>query len=300
MDDFYLASYSNNQPPTLQPTVQPTLQPSPNPTSQPTSQPSGDPTCQPVEHPTSNPSVQPTGKPSQQPYVLPSSDPSLEPTSQPTSAPSITPDKTVCQLRTFVGVNNQARFTRHHCVVVPHSSQHTSRRRTSSSISSSVTSASTDLLPASHRNFKCSAFSVTDTALASNANADYSCQFTACPGDHVRVSMRSVDGGICKGMNCFNAPLLCVFMFIILFHILFLSFLLLGDAAIRLINGVDVLHLFFATIKITDEFNLGYCPMMEYVFSDNSKCQQYTAVQGCMGSSPCSGLTTIQFLPSEK
>ncbi|RYH13584.1 hypothetical protein EON65_35295, partial [archaeon] len=78
-DDILVASYSNNQFPSVLPTIQPTRQPTGQPTGQPSGQPTSQPSCQPSVHPTSQPSMQPTRQPSAQP----TSQPSIRPTSKP-------------------------------------------------------------------------------------------------------------------------------------------------------------------------------------------------------------------------
>ncbi|RYG67230.1 hypothetical protein EON64_07905 [archaeon] len=41
----------------------------------------------------------------------------------------------------------------------------------------------------------------------------------------------------------------------------------------------------------------GACPMLEHDFSDITECAQYTVVQGCHGSTSCSGQTSVRYLP---
>ncbi|RYY89259.1 hypothetical protein EON63_01060 [archaeon] len=107
---------------------------------------------------------------------LPSSQPSSLPTSQPSAQYT-----NVCQSRTFRDIATQTNFTRHRCFTVP----------------------SIAPLPA-RSDFLCNPFSVSDTLYASSlSGADFSCQFTACPGDRVRMSMLPSDGGYCGGKYLF-------------------------------------------------------------------------------------------------
>eukprot|EP01031_Cornospumella_fuschlensis_P025516 gene25516-30806_t len=124
--------------------------------------------------------------------------------------------------------------------------------------------------PSTIQDLECSAFSASDTAHASNAQADYSCQFKACPGDRVRLSMRPADGGSCSGY-----PVL------------------------RLIEGAgypsdsEVL-----TVELAGAFADGSCPVLVYDFRDLPQCQHFTVVQGCEESSSCSGQATIHYYVS--
>eukprot|EP01031_Cornospumella_fuschlensis_P025212 gene25212-30454_t len=139
--------------------------------------PSISPTFQPVitaQQPTALPTSQPSSRPSAQPSTT---HPSIQPTGQPTSHPTETPDKTVCRYRTFRQVGGQqGEIRRHRCILVPGGST-------------------------MQRDIECPFFSMSGTAHTANAyqDADYRCQFTACPGDRVRVSLRPADGGSCSG-----------------------------------------------------------------------------------------------------
>eukprot|EP01031_Cornospumella_fuschlensis_P031739 gene31739-38361_t len=123
------------------------------------------------------------------------------------------------------------------------------------------------------QDIECPFFSVSGAAHASNAyyHADSNCQFTACPGDRVRVSLRPADGGSCSGY-----PVL------------------------RLIEGAgdyfpsdngELLRVELAAAAFAD----GSCPVLIYDFRDLAQCRQYTAVQGCEESSSCSGQATVHY-----
>lgn len=72
----------------------------------------------------------------------------------------------------------------------------------------------------------------------------------------------------------------------------------LGDFMLRLIRSVgelpqkDFLHFISAE---NEESSADAYPSLLYDFSEIAECMQYTVVQGCKGSSFCSGITSIEF-----
>eukprot|EP01031_Cornospumella_fuschlensis_P027614 gene27614-33348_t len=155
--------------------------------------------------------------------------------------------------RTYRDKLSLSEFTDYRCFRVPGSYRPDARRRLVDSW------ASKDIL-------RCDRFAVKDTNGGLNGNADYSCQFKACPGERVVLSMLAKDGGSCK-----------------------------GDTVLHLMASSQQQPTILQT-SYTD----GSCPVLEYDFPSSSDatdaCQMYTAVQGCQGSAACSGQTSIVFL----
>lgn len=108
------------------------------------------------------------------------------------------PDATICQFRTFKEVGSEAEFSRKRCFRIPGSYAPSATPSVSPTVRPTTASPSYSMQPTPSRDFLCPSFSVSGTAYASNPNADFGCKITACPGDRVRASTLSADGGSCN------------------------------------------------------------------------------------------------------